>query len=206
MKISRLAVFGPSSSYSSSLSDIDLGSEDSLTLPIIVNNSLSTSLLIDSGASSQFIDVDYVEHINLEMTLKPESQDLILANGKPFPIRKITHTCTLKLTIDQHEEDLTFQVIKLASWDLIVGKSCSRKHNPLIDWEKNTCAFYSGYCQSHCLPVRPKPSPLEPKLDRITLISRAALRIAIARPGAECFVIIIIALESNSSKLTELLV
>ena len=60
--------------------------------------------------------------MNLEMTLKPESQDLILADGKPSPIRKITHTCTLKLTIDQHEENLTFQVTKLAGWDLIVGK------------------------------------------------------------------------------------
>jgi hypothetical protein len=204
LKISRLAVFGPSSSCSSPLSDTDLGSEDPLTLPVIVNNSLSASLLMDSGASSQFIDVDYAERMNLEMTLKPESQDLILADGKPSPIGKITHTCTLKLTIDQHEEDLTFQVTKLAGWDLIVGKPWLRRHNPLIDWEKNTCAFHSGYCQSHCLPVRPKPSPPEPKLDRITLISRAALRIAIARPGAECFVIAIIAPESDSSKLAEL--
>jgi hypothetical protein len=82
------------------LSDTDLGSEDPLTLPVIVNNSLSASLLMDSGASSQFIDVDYAERMNLEMTLKPESQDLILADGKPSPIGKITHTCTLKLTID----------------------------------------------------------------------------------------------------------
>src|SRR5258706_7250677 len=74
LRISRLAVFGPSSSScSSSLSDTDLGSEDPLTLPVTVNNSLSASLLIDSGASSQFIDVDYAERMNLEMTLKPES-------------------------------------------------------------------------------------------------------------------------------------
>ena len=76
-----------------------------------------------------------------------------------------------------------------------------RRDNPLIDWSKNTCVFHSGYCQSHCLPIRPKPNPppLEPKPDRIALISRAALRIAIARPGAECFVIAIIAPEIDSS-------
>ena len=51
---------------------------------------------MDSGTSSQFIDVDYTGCMNLEMTLKPESQDLILAAGKPFPIGKITHTCTIK--------------------------------------------------------------------------------------------------------------
>ena len=87
---------------------MDLGSEEPLTLPVIVNDSLFTSLLMDSGTSSQFIDVDYAGCINLEMTLKPESQDVILANGKPSPIGKITHTCTLKVTIDQHEENLTF--------------------------------------------------------------------------------------------------
>src|SRR5258705_104626 len=92
----------------SSLSDTDLGSEVPPTSPVSINNSLSASLLIHSGASSQFIDVNYAEHMNLEMTLKPESQDLILADGKPSPIRKITHTCTLKLTIAQHEQDLTF--------------------------------------------------------------------------------------------------
>ena len=102
MKISRLVVFGPSSPFSSSLSDTDLGSEEPLTLPVIVNDSFSASLLMDSSASSQFIHVDYMGHINLEMTLKPESQDLILADGKPSPIGKITYTCTLKVTIDQH--------------------------------------------------------------------------------------------------------
>ena len=139
--------------------------------------------------------------MNLEMTLKPESQDLILADGKPFPIRKIIYTCTLKLSIDQHEENLTFQVTKLAGWDLIIGKPWLRRHNPLIDWSKNPCVFHSGYCQSHCLPIRPKPTPPppEPKPDQITLISRAALRIAIARPGAKCFMIAIIAPENDSS-------
>ena len=107
LKISCLTVFSPFSSYSP-LSDTDLGSEKPFTLPIVVNDSLRASLLMDFGASSQFIDVDYFGHMNLEMILKPESQDLILADGKPFPIGKITHTCTLKLTIDQHEENLTF--------------------------------------------------------------------------------------------------
>ena len=88
---------------------------------------------MDSSASSQFIDVDYMGRMNLEMTLKPECQDLILADGKPSPIGKITYTCTLKLTINQHKENLTFQVTKLAGWELIVRKPWLQKHNPLID-------------------------------------------------------------------------
>ena len=153
LKMSHLTVFSPSCPCSSSLSDMDLGSKEPLTLPDIINDSLSASLLMDSGASSQFIDVHYMRCINLEMTLKPKSQDLILADGKPSPIGKITHTHTLNLTINQYEEILTFQVTKLASWDLIVGKPWLQRHNLLIDWSKNTCIFHSGYCQSYCLPI-----------------------------------------------------
>ena len=83
--------------------------------------------------------------MNLKMTLKPKAQDLILANKKPSHISKITHTYTLKLTIDQYEENLTFQDTKLAGWDLIIGKPWLRRYHPLIDWEKNTCTFYSDY-------------------------------------------------------------
>ena len=68
LKISCLAVFSPSSPCFSSLSDTDLGSEEPLTLPVIVNDSLSASLLIYSSTSSQFIDVDYVECKSLKMT------------------------------------------------------------------------------------------------------------------------------------------
>ena len=72
LKISHLAVFSPSSPCSP-LSDTNLGSEEPLTLSVVVNDSLPASLLMDSGASSQFIDVHYAGHMNLEMILKPES-------------------------------------------------------------------------------------------------------------------------------------
>src|SRR5258707_14010005 len=45
LKISRLAVFGPSSSCSSPLSDTDLGSEDPLIFPVFFINSFLLSLL-----------------------------------------------------------------------------------------------------------------------------------------------------------------
>ena len=89
LKISCLIVFGPSSSCFL-LSNTDLGSKEPLTLPIVVNNSLSTSLLIDTSASSQFFDIDSVGHMNLKMILKPESQDLILTDGNPSPCHELS--------------------------------------------------------------------------------------------------------------------
>ena len=86
----------------------DLGSEDPITLSCHVNNSLPATLMLDSGASSQFIDHDYVKTMNLPMILKPKPEDLALADGSQSIVRQITYMCTLTLTIDQHMEEVVF--------------------------------------------------------------------------------------------------
>ena len=92
----------------------DLGSEDPITLSCHVNQSLPATLMLDSGPSSQFIDHDYVKTMNLPMTLKPKPEDLALTDGSQSIIGQITHTCTLTPTIDQHMEEVIFQVTKIA--------------------------------------------------------------------------------------------
>ena len=78
--------------------------------------------MIDSGASSQFIDRDFALSMNLKLDLKEKPEDLVLADGVRSKVGQITHTCTLKVTIDQHMENLTFHVTKLAGWNLIIAK------------------------------------------------------------------------------------
>ena len=106
-----------------------------------------------------------------------------------------THTCTLDLMIDQHLETLTFQVTKLAGWQIIVGKSWLKKHNHAINWIQNTVAFASGYCQAHCLPTHdPVPTLANPESKvvskfKIAMISSAAFRHAVRSPESKLFVI-----------------
>ena len=104
----------------------ELGSEDPLILPCLVNENHSASCMIDLAASSQFIDLDFALSLNLALDLKRKPKDLVLANGVHSKVGQITHTCSLRLTIDQHMEDLTFYVTKLAGWNIIVGKSWLR--------------------------------------------------------------------------------
>jgi len=149
----------------------DLGSEDLLTLSCFVNEDFPATCMVDSGASSQFIDLDFALNLNLPLALKEKPEHLVLADGARSIVGQITHTCTLKLAIDQHIEELTFQVTKLAGWNLIMGKPWLRRHNPMINWVTNTIAFSSGYCHAHCLPTRPPPvTPLSNKF-HISLIS-----------------------------------
>jgi len=150
----------------------DLGSENPLTLPCFVNEDIPATCMIDLGASSQFIDLDFAMNMNLPLVPKGKPEDLVLANGARSIVGQITHTYNLKLAIDQHMEELIFQVIKLAGWNLIVGNPCLRCHNPSINWVINTIAFSSGYCHAHCLPVRPLPAHTTGKRkSHISLIS-----------------------------------
>ena len=118
-----------------------------MIVPARLNKDTTGSAMIDSGASTQFIDLDFAVKNNLPLTFKPKPETLIVVDGRQAE-NQLTHTCTLDLTIDQHLEILTFQVTKLAGWNMILGKTWLKRHNPVIDWTKNTVTFGSGYCQA----------------------------------------------------------
>jgi len=163
----------------------DLGSEDPLKLSWVVNENIPATCIIDSGASSQLIDLDFAVNMNLPLVPKGKPEDLVLADGGRSIVGQITNTCNLKLAIDQYMKELTFQVTKLAGWNLIVGKPCLRCHNPSINWVPNTIAFSSGYCHAHCLPVGHPPAKVTGNKFQLSLISRAALRVALKYPESQ---------------------
>ena len=111
----------------------ELGSGDPLILPCLINENHSASCMIDSRASSQFIDLDFTLNWNLPLDLKRKPKDLVLVDGVHSKVRQITHTCFLRLTIDQYMEDLTFYVTKPAGWNIIIGKPWLRLHNSISD-------------------------------------------------------------------------
>ena len=130
----------------------------------------------------------------MDLQLDPKSvpESLIVADG--YRAAPLTYTCTLDLLIDQHLETVTFQVTKLAGWQMILGKTWLKKHNPVIDWTRNSVTFASEYCQAYCLPVRHSEPILanpDPQVSsyKIAMISRAAFKYAANSAGSEIFVI-----------------
>jgi len=86
----------------------DLRLEEPLTLSCFVNDDFPATCMVDSGASSQFIDLDFALNLNLPLVPKEKPEDLVPADGSRSIVGQITHTCTLKLAIEQHMEELTF--------------------------------------------------------------------------------------------------
>ena len=114
-----------------------------MMVPVRLNKDTTGYAMIDIGASTQFIDLDVAVNNDLPPTLKLTPETLIVVYRREAE-NQLIHTCTLDLTIDQHFETLTFQVSKLVGWNMIVEKTWLKRHNPVIDWAKNTVTFSSG--------------------------------------------------------------
>ena len=106
---------------STGINSADLGCNEPMIVPARLNKDTTGSAMIVSGASTQFIDLDFAVKNNLPLTLKLKPEILIVVDGIEVE-NQLTHTCTLDLTIDQHLETLTFQVTKLAGWNMILGR------------------------------------------------------------------------------------
>ena len=117
---------------STGINSADLGCNKPIIVLVRLNKNTTGSAMIDSGASTQFIDLDFAVKNNLQLTLKPKPETFIVVDGREAE-SQLTHTCTLDLTVDQHLETLTFQGTKLAAWKVILGKPWLKRHNPNID-------------------------------------------------------------------------
>lgn len=90
------------------------------------------SARIDSGASTQFIAIDLAVKNNLPLKLKPKPETPIVVDGKEAE-NQLTDICTFRLTVHQDLETLTFQVTKLADWNMILRKTWLKRHNLVIN-------------------------------------------------------------------------
>src|SRR5882672_9459298 len=100
------------SNYSVNLSSIH--HSEHLIIPIIINYKnkiIQTQAMIDSGATSSFIDNNFVKDHNLPLDKKPLSIPLHVIDGCPIVSSEITHnTIPLNLLIINHSEEITLDV------------------------------------------------------------------------------------------------
>jgi hypothetical protein len=162
-----------------SLHSPDLGSEAPIILGCLLDGHVGGTAMVDCGATSQFIDQDFALKNGFKLRRKAVPEVLTVVDGRTSVAGDLTHEVTIQLLIDQHLENVVFQVTKLGSVPLILGKTWLRRHNPLIDWVHNTVNFRSAWCQAHCLPHRPHHEAPEP--------SRATPEPSRATPAASSF-------------------
>ena len=99
-------------------------------------------ILLDSGASRNFVDEKFVAKINLPTKNIP-AVSVELADGRKSEITKAADVQKLELGKYQ-TNNISTQVLKLQRYDIILGKPWFYHANPQINWRKNILTFQYG--------------------------------------------------------------
>ena len=104
--------------------------------PVTLENNVSATTLLDSGASKEFISSDFVKKYNLPVQPLSNKLRIILADGRTVVA---TQQCLVTFTVNSTQFVRTCVVINMnISYDIILGMSFFFDVNPSIDWSKKT--------------------------------------------------------------------
>ena len=82
-------------------------------------------IMLDSGATSNFISQWFVETYNVPLKKKVRPIPLSVIDGTPISMKAITYqtvACDLTLrSANEHRETLTLDMIPMATYDVILG-------------------------------------------------------------------------------------
>jgi hypothetical protein len=120
------------------------------------------STLVDSGATSSFIDQTFVAQHNILVVKKLTPVPVEVIDGRTIASGAITHETTLlELCIGTHTEKIVLNIISTphhpiilglpwlkAHNPIILGLPWLKAHNPIIDWRSRTLTFSAQRCTS----------------------------------------------------------
>jgi len=92
------------------------------------------SALVDSDATSSFIDQTFVVQHNILMIKKSTPVSVEVIDGRTIASGAITHEITpLELYIGKHTEKIVLNIISTPHHPIILGMPWLEAHNPIID-------------------------------------------------------------------------
>lgn len=130
-----------------------------LVVPILVSQDsiepIPTFALIDSGATSNFIDLAFVHQKKLNPQKLRSPVPLHVIDGRPIASGAITHACTANLTMRGELITLTLDMTQLGSYPIVLGMPWRRHTNPRIDWRRNNITLEKSSTSIRALPFVP---------------------------------------------------
>ena len=120
----------------------------------------STTALVDSGASENFIDKAYAEASGIPMQQKATPRRVLTVDGSEVTGGPVTHDAQVHLTINHHEEDIRLHCIPIGNAPIILGLPWLKLHDPVIGWKNHTVKFHSDHCAEKCLQSSPRANTI----------------------------------------------
>uniref|UniRef100_A0A8C6CXC8 Retrotransposon Gag like 1 n=1 Tax=Moschus moschiferus TaxID=68415 RepID=A0A8C6CXC8_MOSMO len=129
-----------------------------LLLLVRVNpyHSVAVQALVDSGATSNYMDEEFAQEHYVELYQKPYPESVQPADGWLVSDEPVwLYTEPLVCLHQDHQESLEFDIVASSNFSVILGVKWLQLHAPDIDWVKGRCTFHSPYCLKNCF--RPPP-------------------------------------------------
>ena len=102
---------------------------------------MQVEALVDSGATTTFINKSVVETHNLVTYRLATPFNVINADGTSNKHGRIQDSVRAYLEIGSHKSNNHMLVTDLGNKDMIIGMTFLRKHNPEIDWAPREWRF-----------------------------------------------------------------
>ena len=130
---------------------------NSLAIPVRIGEETLVAL-IDTGACRSFMSRQAAETAFVKIRTKREPYRLAVATGKDMPgINAITTETELtQIAIRQHREVIKFDILEMATHDIILGMPWLKKHNPVVDWVTKQLRFKGGITVNAWKPREPR--------------------------------------------------
>src|SRR5258708_6336337 len=126
--------------------------------------SVSTSALLDSGATCMFINQSFMQKHQLETTPLPQPILIRNVDGSPNENRSVMEEVHVTLRFGRHSERVHLAVTNLGQQMVIIGHSWLTLHNLEVDWVSQkvlmmecsrVCNVHVGPYSSSCAPTCP---------------------------------------------------
>lgn len=147
------------------------------------DNKITCSVLLDCGSSGNFVSTAFVKQHSLTTTVSECLSHVQLADGS---IQPSTIECTIPLTINTYTETLTFKVIPLAKYNIILGIPWLSHYNPAVDWKRGIVRVKS-HGKKHIL--RAQSNTKQKPHTTLNFISHMQLRKAVRNNEIEEYVL-----------------
>ena len=112
--------------------------------------------LVDSGSPANFMSRTFANQHDVMRRPLERAIPLRTVNGASVSSRGIEErTDEIIMEIEEHSEPISFFIIEIASFDIILGKAWLKLHNPDVDWEYDQIHFRGRCRRDHCEPSEP---------------------------------------------------
>src|SRR5260370_4687161 len=111
--------------------------------------SVSTSMLLDSGATGMFINQSFMQKHQLETTPLPQPILVCNVNGSPNENGSVMGEVHVTLCFGHHSKRAHLTVANLRQHMVIIGHSWLNLNNPEVDWASQKVSIMRRYRTDH---------------------------------------------------------